>query len=134
MCICICVAAPKRQPRRPKTPWESENEANMEPSWHEHPAQINTCADNLDTQKNNKKHMKNQRKGEYPTGESLVVQGGYSPPGALQKSFGILILGGYPRSWQYVICLGPEYPRQGLIFSPRQTLSLGSLNFEPRRA
>ena len=36
--------------------------------------------------------------------------------------------------WQYVICLGPEYPRQGLIFSPRQTLSLGSLNFEPRRA
>ena len=41
---------------------ESENEANMEPSWHENPAQINTYADNLENQKKNEKPVKNQQK------------------------------------------------------------------------
>ena len=30
----------------------------MEPSWHEHPAQINTYADNLDNEKTMKTHEK----------------------------------------------------------------------------
>ena len=37
------------------------------------------------------------------------------------------------RIWQYVICLGPEWPRQSQFFWPRQTLGLGTLNFGPRR-
>ena len=53
---------PKTRPRRPKMHQESENEANMEPSWHENPAQINTYADNLENFKNIGKPLKNQRK------------------------------------------------------------------------
>ena len=46
----ICGATPpKRTQDVPKTPQESENEANMEPSWHENPAQINAYVDNLET-------------------------------------------------------------------------------------
>ena len=41
---------------------ESENEADMEPSWHENPAQINTYADNLENFQNIGKPLNNQRK------------------------------------------------------------------------
>ena len=41
---------------------ESENEANMEPSWHENLVQINTYADNLENFKNMGRPLNNQRK------------------------------------------------------------------------
>ena len=53
---------PKTRPRRPKMHQESENEANMEPSWHEHSAQINAYADNLEDQKKFAKATKDRRK------------------------------------------------------------------------
>ena len=51
---------PKTRPRRPKMHQESENEADMEPSWHENLAQINIYADNLENQTNIEKLMKKQ--------------------------------------------------------------------------
>ena len=43
--------APQDAPRCPKTPQESENKANMEPSWHENPPQINAYVENLENKK-----------------------------------------------------------------------------------
>ena len=52
----------KTRPRRPKMHQEAENEANMEPSWHENPAQINAYVDNLEDQNKFEKAMKDKRK------------------------------------------------------------------------
>ena len=54
--------ASKKPQDAPKTSQESENDANMEPSWHENPAQINAYADNLEDQKKFEKAMKDKRK------------------------------------------------------------------------
>ena len=76
-----------------------------------------------------------------PSGSKLAWDqswGSQRPKFAWWKKIGVVvvILGPnkwHTATWQYVVCLGPKYSRQSLIFSPRQTLSLGSLNFGPRR-
>ena len=48
--------------RRIPRPILNENVANMEPSWHENPAQINAYVDNLEDQNKFEKAMKDKRK------------------------------------------------------------------------